>query len=173
LGGLRWDIHVGSAATLFLGGYASDLERQLVNPAEPPETRYFDTAQQRVFLVEGGINFMLTGRKTWRRLAPYVGAALGMAFGGSVPKDTLSGFRFGTKFQFGPVVGLRIVVNRRVHLRVEGQDILWRLTYPNPFFEPPRNAPTTAPVLDPAFNTGSQWTHHPTIKFGLGYTIRI
>ena len=158
---------------MFLGASASILERQLVNPDEPPDTRYFDTANQQVYLVNGGVNFMLTGRKTWRGLAPYLGATLGMAFGGSVPEDTLSGFRFGTKFQLGPVLGVRIFPNRRIHLRIEGQDILWRLTYPNRFFEPPANAPGAEPVLDPTENTSGQWTHHPTIRFGIGYTIRI
>jgi len=172
LGGLRWDIHVGGAASLFLGAYMFDLERTLLDPAQPPDTRFLGTASQSVAMLEGGANLILTGEKTWHGFAPYVGAGLGVAFGGEVPEDT-SGFTFGTKFHVGPALGFRFFVNRRLHFRVEGRDVLWRLTYPGSFFTPPTSDPNGDPILNPQDTTDSQWTHHPVLMFGLGYTIRL
>ena len=172
LGGVRWDIHVGGAASLFLGGYMFDLERRVLDPTQPPETRMLGTASQSVIMVDGGVNLILTGEKTWHGFAPYVGANLGVVFGGEVPEDS-SGFRFATKFHAGPALGIRLFVNRRFHLRVEARNVLWRITYPNSFFAPPENAPGADPILNEVDTSNTQWTHHPVLMFGLGYTLRL
>ena len=111
LGGVRWEITVGAPSVLFLGVTFANLERALVNPADPPDTRFFGAANQRIVMVNGGFTMVLTGRKTWHGFAPYAGFATGVAFGGSVPEDS-SGFNFKTKFHVGPTVGLRIHPSR-------------------------------------------------------------
>src|SRR3989442_12888217 len=47
-----------------------------------------------VVLADAGLQLVLTGRKTWRGFAPYVGGALGVAISGSSPRD-VSGYKFG------------------------------------------------------------------------------
>lgn len=167
--GVRWDIHTGSAATLVLGVSAADLERRLINPSAPPSLRDLGTARQTVWVIDGGFNLVLTGRKTWHTLAPYLGASLGAAVGGSVPEDSVFSFR--GKFQFGPMLGVRQFLNRRLHLRVEFRDIIWRLgRYPDVFFTPGTGV---EPVLDPDVNSPNEWVHHPTLFFALGWTLRL
>ncbi len=161
----RWEIAVGAPSVLYLGLALANLERALVNLNDPPDTRFFDTANQTIVMLDGGINVVLTGRKTWRGFAPYVGLGMGMAFGGSVPEDS-SGFTFKTKFHIGPTVGVRIHPSPRFHFRIEGRGFFWRLTYPPTFFQPPN------PLLNPILETDSDWTFHPTLLFGIGYTLR-
>ena len=90
---------------------------------------------------------------------------------GAVPEDS-SGFNFKTKFHVGPTVGLRIHPSPRFHIRIEGRATLWKLKYPDLFFNDPTNAPGTDPLLDPILETDSDWTIHPTLLFGIGYTLR-
>jgi len=117
LGGLRWDVHLGGLASLFLGASVADLERVLLDPSKPLDTRVVGTTSQSVTVIDGGVNLLLTGRKTWHGLMPYIGAATGIAIGGSVPEDSLTNYMFGTKFHFGPTAGFRFFLNRRLHLR--------------------------------------------------------
>jgi opacity protein-like surface antigen len=170
LAGARWEITVGAPSILFLGVSAANLDRLLINPDNPPSTRTLGTAKQTIVMLDGGLNFVLTGRKTWKGFAPYVGVGMGMAFGGSVPEDS-SGFTFKSKFHIGPALGVRIHPNPRFHFRVEWRGIFWRLTYPQQFFQPPTSAPGT-PVLNPLIETDSDWVFHPTLVLGIAYTLR-
>ena len=112
---------------------------------------------------------MLTGQKTWYGFAPYLGLSMGVAIGGDVPADSLSGYDFNIKFMAGPGIGLRWHPGSRIGLRVEFRDVLWKLSYPNAFFEPPTDQPDIPPVLDPEFNKTSEWTHNPSLYISLGY----
>ena len=171
LAGARWEITVGAPSVLFLGVSGASLDRLLINPDNPPETRTLGTAKQTVIMLDGGLSFVLTGRKTWKGFAPFAGFAMGMAFGGAVPEDS-SGFKFNSKFQIGPAVGIRFHPNPRFHVRVEGRGIFWRLSYPQRFFDDPANAPGTEPVLNELIETETDWVFHPTLTFGIGYTLR-
>ena len=165
VGGVRWEIAVGAPSILFLGLSMANLERPLVNPDDPPDTRFFDSANQRIVMVDAGLNFVLTGRKTWRGLAPYLGVGFGMAFGGPVPED-LSGYTFKTKFHIDPTIGIRFHPSPRFHFRIEGRAVFWRLNYPPRFFD------GTDPLLNDLIQTNTNWTVHPTLLFGIGYTLR-
>lgn len=171
LGGARWDIRVGDPTTAFLGVSLANLERRLIDPDQPEESRLIGEANQSVVLLDGGFNVILTGAKTWHGFAPYAGLGLGVALGGSVPEDS-SGFTFNTKFQLGPSVGLRLFFGNTLHLRAEARDILWRVNYPSRFFQPPASDPDAPPLLDPNTQGNAQWVHHPTIIFAVGYTLK-
>ena len=165
VGGVRWEIAVGAPSILFLGLSMANLERPLVSPDDPPDTRFLDSANQRIVMVDAGLNFVLTGRKTWRGLAPYMGVGFGMAFGGPVPED-LSGYTFKTKFHIDPTIGIRFHPSPRFHFRIEGRAVFWRLNYPPRFFD------GTDPLLNDLIQTNTNWTVHPTLLFGIGYTLR-
>ena len=95
---------------------------------------------------------------------------MGMAFGGSVPEDSLTGFKFGAKFMVTPLLGMRIHPTRRLSVRVEGRDAIWKLSYPQTFFVPPTEDPDVPPVLDPQFNKDSEWTHNFMLYVSLGWS---
>lgn len=169
--GVRWDITVGAPTVAFLSIARADLVRNLVNPTEPAATRFFGTARQRVFIIDGGFDLILTGRKTWHGFAPYFGASLGAALGGSVPEDSV--FRFNSKFQVGPAIGVRWHPTRRFHLRFETRDILWRINYPDIFFATSAAAPDDPPLLDPVIQKSAEWTHHLVLVFSVAYALRL
>ncbi len=151
----------------------ANLERGIIDPTTAPTDSIVDVAKQTVTLLDAGIMLLLTGRKAWHRTIPYLGASFGVAFGGSVPEDTLSGFRFKTQFQLAPVVGVRWYPSDRLMFRLEFRDIVWRLTYPPSFFTIPEDDILAPPVLNPNVYNDTEWTHHPTLLFTIGYAITL
>jgi hypothetical protein len=116
-------------------------------------------------LADAGLQLVLTGRKTWRRLAPFVGAALGLAVGSDVPHDS-SSYRFGTKLTLAPNAGLRWYPARRVSVRTDVRLLLWRLHYPLSYKQP---GVDSVRVLAPGAPL-DQWTAHPWVTIGVGWT---
>jgi hypothetical protein len=163
--GGRFDISLGGPGAMQVGvGWAS-LDRTLIDATADSASQIIGVEQQSVIVADVGFNLILTGQKTWYGFAPYFGASVGVALGGELPNDTLPGLDFGTKFHVGPQIGFRWHPSRRIFIRVEGRDVLWKLSYPDPFFEGDN------PVLDPAFNRASQWTHNPMLLVSLGFAI--
>lgn len=173
MGGIELDFRLGrGVVNLGLGFLVADLERLVLDPNRLPGDRVKGTERQRIAVADAGVAMVLTGGKTWHGFAPYFGATMGIAFGGNVPSDS-SGFDFGTHFHAGPKLGFRWYLSQRLVFRTEGRDILWRLSYPTLFFTPPPDDPDAAPILDPLTTKRTEWTHHPTLTFSLGYAIRM
>lgn len=163
---LRYTIHLGGAWEAIFGVGGADLQRVVHTPGLDP-----DTVGQSVLLGEVGFGFLLTGQKTWHGLVPYVAATMGAAFGGNVPADSTSGYRFQTKFHFGPQVGIRWYTSPKFSLRLEGRDLMWRLRYPNSYFDPVTGSTWIPPLLrgrDPM----AEWTHNLSLTLALGIAIR-
>ena len=168
--GGRFDLHLAGPGAIQVGANVGTFDRLLIDPRLGPEDRILGTATQSVVMLDAGLNLVLTGQKAWRGLVPYFGASLGMAFGGSVPEDSLSAFKFGAKFMVTPLAGMRLHPTRRLSLRVEARDAIWKLNYPASFFESPEFAPDQEPVLDPQFNKDSEWTHNFMLFVSLGWS---
>ncbi len=166
--GIRADFGLTAAIDLTGDIAFSDLQRLPIDPTQGADDRVVGTARQTVLLAQTGIVLRLTGEKTWNGLLPYAGLTMGLAIGTEVAADSLSNFNFGIHFLTGPQIGVRIHPGRRLLLRLEARDIIWRLTYPSVFFESPTNDPDSPPVLNPLTQDDSEWTHHPTLFFGLG-----
>lgn len=166
--GGRVDVHLAGPGTVQFGINVGNLDRVLIDPAQGPDDRVLGTVKQSVLMGEVGLNLVLTGEKTWHGIAPYIGLALGLAVGGNVPEDSLSGYEFNTKFIADPQIGVRWHMTRNISVRVEFRDPIWRLSYPERFFVAPDDFPDD-PVLDPQFNKNTQWTHNPMLLFSLGY----
>src|SRR2546426_666626 len=95
----------------------------------------------------------------------YLGGSLGVAIGGTSPRDT-SGYKFGTKFTVAPNVGLRWYPARRLSVRGDVRLVLWKLNYPTQFKQPyPING---TPVL-PGNASLTEWTSHPWATIGVGW----
>lgn len=172
VGGLAFDIRLAGPVFTGLSLGAGSLTRVIIDPSQALAARIQDTVSQSLIMASANLRFVLTGQKSWNGFVPYLGGSLGAAFGGSVPEDA-SGFTFATKFQIGPTIGFDFHPARRINLRVEGRDVLWKLSYPSAFLNPPANAPNDPPVLDPTVNKTSEWVHHPTLFIGLGYALKI
>lgn len=119
-------------------------------------------------LAEIGMQLRLTGGKTWRGIAPYLGTALGMTFDVSSPGDTTtSGYRFGSKVSLALAGGVRWYPARRVVIDAALREHFWRLRYPVSFHT--ILAPDGSRVL-PLTKPLSEWTAHPWISLGIGWT---
>lgn len=140
--GIRAEIGGNRAVSFGLEFAAGTLERLIVDADDPVATRVKGPVDQRVNLL--GVNLMLnlTGGKTWRGFAPYLGGGAGINFAASTAADT-SGFNYGRKFYFAPTVGVRVFLTRNIHLRAEARTQFVQLKYPESYREEPANDPGT------------------------------
>jgi hypothetical protein len=166
--GLRYEMRLTGPTDLFAAVSWSNLERMVADPTAPADDRITGPVDQGVLFTEAGILILLTGDKTWHRLAPYLGANLGIGFGASIPQDT-SGYSFSAKFVSGPLLGIRVYASGSIMLRVEGRLQFWKLSYPTSYFTTPEDGD---PLLNPLVDSDTEWTTHPTLLIGLGYAFR-
>ncbi|MGH7525930.1 MAG: hypothetical protein ACREMX_04435 [Gemmatimonadales bacterium] len=173
--GLRYDIRTASAIQLGLALARADLERLVVDPFVELTNRVSGPVQQTVTFVELDLQLNLTGGKTWRRLAPFVGAGTGLTFTSGTPADT-SGFEFGTKIYFAPHAGARVFITDRLHLRTEARVTFWQVKYPPSFTrEPPLepgNPPDDSNAVIPDGRV-SEWSTSSWLQAGLGYSFSL
>jgi hypothetical protein len=164
-GGVRYETALGGAIGVSFGvGYAQTT-RYVVDPTKDTLSRKTGPFDTDVVLADAGFQLLLTGRKTWHRLAPYVGGAVGLAIGGGSPVDT-SGYTFGTKFTVMPSAGVRWYPARRVAVRLDFSAVLWKLTYPLAYRQP--DATDGVPVL-PISASLTEYTWHPWATIGVGW----
>jgi len=162
--GVRYNFAFGSTS-ISLGAAYGQTTRRIVNPFVATDKNTSGLLNCDVVILEGGLQMALTGPKTWHGLAPYIGATVGAAVGSELKADT-SGYGFGTKFTFGPVLGTRIYLGRRLSVSTDFRVIFWRLSYPTNYLVP--NSVDGKSVLAVGAATNA-WTTHPWISLGLGW----
>jgi hypothetical protein len=169
--GGRYDIRTGSTIQLGLGVYHGKLDRFIINPFVLLVNRRSGPVKQPVTFADITLQFNLTGGKTWHRIAPFIGAGVGLAFAGDTPADT-SRYDFGRKFYLAPSAGFRFFITDRIHLRGEAKAVFWKLTYPTTFQDEPVQEPGTPEnpnAVIPGDNL-SEWIASPLLQVGLGYS---
>jgi hypothetical protein len=165
---LRYEMQLTGPTDVFASVGWSNLERMIADPAAPADERISGPVDQGVVFTEAGLLILLTGDKTWNRIAPYLGGNMGLAFGAGTPQDS-SGYSFSTKFVSGPIVGVRFYTAGALSVRVEGRLQFWKVSYPDSYF---RASEGEDPLLNPLVDSDSEWTTHPTLLIGLGYAFR-
>jgi len=169
--GIRYDIRTASAIQMGISVAQATLERVIVDPFVEVENRVSGPLDQTVTFAEFDLQFNVTGGKSWRRLAPFVGVGGGLTFAGRTAADT-SGFNFGRKFYFAPHAGVRVFVTDRLHLRTEARLAFWKVQYPDSFTrEPPLQpgTPSAPNAVIPDMRV-SEWTATPWFQVGLAYS---
>jgi hypothetical protein len=124
--GFRYDIRTGSTIQMGLLLGHGQMER-LILDSLVAGGQVTGTVDQSTTFVEADLQLNLTGGKTWNRLAPFIGAGIGLAWA----EEPDRGFELGTRFTFAPHAGLRLFVTDRIHLRGDARVLFWKLTYPN------------------------------------------
>jgi len=165
--GLRYDIRTSSPIQLGLVLARGTLERLIVDPFVEVDSRVSGPVDQTVSFVELNLQLNLTGGKTWRRLAPFVGAGGGLTFPSGTAADT-SGFELGKKIYFAPHAGFRVFLTDRLHLRTDARVIFWKLNYPASFTREPTLDPDSPPVISDG--RVSEWTTTSWLQAGLGFS---
>ncbi len=124
-----------------LAGYAPGT-RRVIDPRRPEGDRAIGADDVQMLMASVRMGFSVTGRRTWRRLSPYLFASAGLAYDASEageldgsldPQDRYS---FGTAFTTSAGTGLRLALGQRLMLRIDGEALFWRLRTPSGFHEP-------------------------------------
>lgn len=157
-----------------VGAFYGFLERRIIDHRKAPEEQVVRTAELNTLWTDATIRFNLTGGKTWRRLAPFVGSAAGLAFSEGIPGDP-GGFGHRTKFYLAPLAGTRVFLSDRVILLAEGRIHFWQVKYPGSWASEPPEAPGTPEAPNAVIPDGrlSEWSATPWLHVGLGYTLRL
>jgi hypothetical protein len=168
--GARFEIPAGRTLQFQFSGSYLDGDRFIIDPrtAATSPARRTGPFKSDLALADIGMQLRLTGGKSWRGLAPYVGTSLGLVFDVNSPGDTTrSGYRFGTKITLALTSGVRWYPGRHVLVNADVRAQLWRLKYPVSFHDSSlspdgsRVLPLSTPLTD--------WTLHPWISLGIGW----
>lgn len=169
-GGIRYEIRNSSTLAMALQVIYGDFDRLIVDPFVPRVNRVSGPVKQSVTFTEASIQFNVTGGKSWHRLAPFLGATIGLSFPSSTPQDT-SGFELGHKATLAPGAGFRLFLTSRVHLRAEARLVFWKLNYPASFTREPPDDPGTPGDPHAVITDGnvSEWDTSGWFQAGLGF----
>src|SRR5512145_2715880 len=87
---VRYEIPTGKTLLLQFNGAYLQGDRFILNPGADSSSpnRKTGPAQAAVVLTDLVLHLRLTGPKSWRGFAPYVGAGIGFAFESETPPDT-------------------------------------------------------------------------------------
>jgi hypothetical protein len=115
--------------------------------------------------VDASIDLALsvTGKRTWHHLQPLVNIGVGVVSGLGDRPD-ISGYEFGTAFQFSYGIGVRYITSSRSELRLDLNQYWWELKYP-PLYRSTQGDPI---AIKPA-GALSSWTANTGLTLGWSY----
>lgn len=148
--GLRMSFLANKTVQIDAGVMYGLLGRLVYDPFQPVGQRFSGPVDNDVLWAEGAIHFNLMGGKTWHRLAPFVGNAIGLAF---VEDLRSTAFNLGTKFYFAPLVGVRYFLSDALALTAESRFQFWSISY-------------TVSFAQEGFSA-SEWSVTPWVNLGL------
>lgn len=156
--GLRDEYPVSNLLTLVAEAAYVTTTAQYVSPYDTIPV-YHGPVSNPLVVIDAGMRVTLTGAKTWHHIAPYIGGYVGLAIGGTIQADT-SGNDFGTKFMVAPGFGFGWHPANRFSVDTDLRFVFWKLSYP----------PSYHPNLLPFTKDLGDWTTHPTLTIGAGWT---
>lgn len=164
--GLRYELPAGRSLIFQFTSVFFKGDQFVINPHVDTNAvgRKTGPFPAELFMGEIGMQLRLTGGKSWRGFAPYLGTALGLVSSTKQPRDT-SSYRFGTKLTPSLATGVRWYPTRHLQINADLRAQLWRLRYPVSYHD---SAPDGSRVI--ALNrTLQDWTLHPWISLGVGW----
>lgn len=171
--GIRAELRLSGPVTFGLAFAKAKLERLVVSAEDSVDNRVDGPVDQDLTFFEGTLQLNVTGRKTWHRLAPFVGMSVGYVHGSDLKPSQAadsSGYRFGGKLYFTPAVGVNLHLNSIVAVRLEARQMFWKLSYPlayvqQPAAEPPSDENDNNAVLPDGKR--DQWSGARELRAGL------
>jgi hypothetical protein len=162
--GLRYEKTVGGPAALMVRYARVSSERFAFNPTQVGAAAALGRKSVAVNLVDANLAINLTGQKSWHSLVPVVNVGAGIASCScSVEGDP---YKFGTPFAFSLGAGLRYVPGGRFQLRVDLNDYIYQLKYPNAYYVPPA---TGSPALAEPRQAKSFWKNNLGLTLGASF----
>jgi hypothetical protein len=167
--GVRFDTRLSGPADLAASIWRIGSSRRVVDPTQDTTSRYSEPQDVTLLAADLGLMLNLTGAKTWRGLAPYLGIAAGVVSPARGVTD-VSGYQLNTNFSFVPTLGTRAFIGRQLALRLEARDYYYRYEWPLDFYRTFNDANDNPlpPVLG-ADVADRQWAHNFALSVGLTY----
>jgi len=131
--GGRFDIVLSTPLAAAVTASYGTLIRDIVNVDDSLQPTRTGPVDQDILMIEAALQLNITGRKTWHRMAPFLGISAGWVNGSESPNVTRadsSGYQFGSKFYWAPAAGTRLFLTNRLFLRGEARYVSWKLSYP-------------------------------------------
>jgi len=126
--GARLDVRITNGVGVY-ANFADVRTSRLQINASGDTARVMGNLSVRLIAADLGLVLNLTGDKTWRGLAPFVGVSAGIVAPTARVVDP-GGYELGTNFSVVPALGTRFLVSRRLSLRVEVRDYYYRYSFP-------------------------------------------
>lgn len=160
--GVRYAVQFASPVVLTVRAATAFTDRDVIDPALAPDARVVATQSSTLVMADVNLGVALTGFRSWHNIVPEV--SLGAGFVSDFEEADAGGFKFGAPFALVASGGARWVPGGRLQLRADLTDRLYKISYPQTYYQ------TTGgePVLGPR-ESNSRWTHNPTISIGIGY----
>jgi hypothetical protein len=161
--GVRYDLPIGGPMYLTGMVFSSTTTRNILDYTKPAATRNVGT--QSFALVDANIDLALslTGKRTWHRLQPLVNIGVGVV-SGLGDKGDISGYNFGTAFQFSYGAGVRFITSSRSELRLDLNQYWWELKYPALY-----RSTQGDPIAIKPTGSLSSWTANTGLTLGWSY----
>ena len=162
--GARYEARVGGHAqfTSRLARVAS--ERRILDPAKPAAERLVGEESWPLYIGDLSLSINLTGQKSWHRLVPVLNGGAGIVSDFESEGD-VGGYKFGTQFAFSFGAGLRFVPGGRFQARVDLNDHLYQVEYPESYRLPASD--DTSVIRDT--QALRNWKHNVAITVGASY----
>jgi hypothetical protein len=161
--GVRYEKTVGGPAALLVRFAHVNSERSAVDPTATGAAVQLGMRKVSMNLFDANIVINLTGQKSWHSLVPVINLGGGLA--SCACNVELDPYRFGTSFAFSLGGGVRWVPGGRFQLRVDLNDYLYQLKYPNEYFLAPANGTPVAPPKQ----AKSFWKNNLGVTLGASY----
>lgn len=169
--GARVDFRAKNTIQVSFGGWYAGTVRNIVDADDSVATRVKPAIAHHLAGGEATLQFNVAGGKSWHSLAPYFGVGIGVVKGQKTPAADTSGYTFGTKLYFAPLIGTRVILGDRLFIKAEAKAYFWSLKYPISYTDEPSKQPGAGSVINAVNVSGkrSGYVPAPSIQFGLGY----
>ncbi len=162
--GLRYEKTVGGPAALMVRYARVSSERFAFDPTKVGAAAVLGRQTVGLNLVDANLTISLTGQKSWHSLVPVVNLGAGIASCSCTVED--DPYKFGTPFAFSLGAGLRYVPGGRFQLRVDLNDYVYQLKYPNAYYVP---AAVGSPPLAAPKQAKSFWKNNLGLTLGASF----
>jgi hypothetical protein len=162
--GMRYDTDIGGPAQLTLRTQFAPTTRREIDPSRPPATRELGDRTSFVTIADLGVNFNLTGNKSWHGIVPSLLPSVGIMTDFAAEDD--GGYSLGTNFAFGVGAGVRYVPGDPTYeFRADIGTLFSQSEYPSSYLASSEGQPAVAP----AGTERSGWRRHLTLTLGFTY----
>lgn len=174
--GGRAELRLSGPVTFGVSFAKGTLERLVVSADDSVANRVDGPVDQDMAFIEAGLQFNVTGRKSWHRLAPFVGMSIGLAIGKDLKTSQAadsSGYRFGSKIALTPSIGVNIHLSQTLGIRLEARQVFWKLKYPLSYtLEPAAEPGDSETGLNRVISDGKRdgWSGARELRAGLSFS---